>query len=138
MLFRVVCGSNHAPFTRQNVGTLRNHSYNRKTVIQSSYVYSSIFSRLNTTGHLNISTSILIISTSIFIFQCMDLNISTSMSIFRLRLKYFDFDFCKFDFDFSISTLIFIISTSINVHHIFVPFGQAYEICICFFRIVRL
>ena len=87
MLFRVVCGSNHAPFTRQNVGTLRNHSYNRKTVIQSSYVYSSIFSRLNTTGHLNISTSILIISTSIFIFQCMDLNISTSMSIFRLRLR---------------------------------------------------
>ena len=33
-----LCGSNHAPFTHQNIGTLRNHSYNRKTVIQSSYV----------------------------------------------------------------------------------------------------
>ena len=34
-----LCGSNYAPFTHQNIGgTLRNHSYNTKTVIQSSYV----------------------------------------------------------------------------------------------------
>ena len=40
MLFRVVSGSNHAPFTHQNIGTLRNHSW--KTVIQSSYVQHTL------------------------------------------------------------------------------------------------
>ncbi len=46
---RVVCGSNHAPFTHQSIGTPGTHSYNRTAVIQSSQ--SSIFSHINTTGH---------------------------------------------------------------------------------------
>ena len=44
-------GSNHAPFTHQSIRTLGNLSYNRKTVIQSSQVWSSILSYLNSTGH---------------------------------------------------------------------------------------
>ena len=36
--FRVICGSNHAPFTHQSIRTLGNLSYKRKTIIQSSHV----------------------------------------------------------------------------------------------------
>ena len=35
---RVVCGSNHAPFTHQSIGTPGTHSYNRTAVIQSGHV----------------------------------------------------------------------------------------------------
>jgi hypothetical protein len=35
---RVVCGSNHAPFMHQSIGTPGTDSYNRTAVIQSSHV----------------------------------------------------------------------------------------------------
>ena len=87
------CGSNHAQFTHQSIGTHGTHSYNRTAVIQSSRVMSSISSHLNTTGHSANFDDYKILSTKAFSYLSSNLLLTSGAALFLLI-------FCKFPLSF--------------------------------------